>query len=60
MRPDDFERMSEKDRYIYLTMYEYPEQVFREHFAEDPLLVIGVMAGIYNIGLRPQYQAGAQ
>jgi len=60
MRPEDFERMSEKDQYIYMTMYDYPEKVFLEYTCKQPILIIGVIASIYNIGQRPEYQAGAQ
>ncbi len=59
MRPEDFYAMSEKDRYIYITMYDFPEQAFLEVMTHDPIFIIGIMAGIYNIGQRPEYQAGA-
>lgn len=60
MRPEDFERMSSKDRYIYMTMQEYPEKVFLQYTCKEPVLIIGVMAVIYNIGQRPEYQAGSK
>jgi hypothetical protein len=59
MIPEDFERMSEKDRYIYVTMYDFPEEMFLKHACKQPLLIIGIMSAIYNIGQLPEYKAGA-
>lgn len=59
MTPSEWAAMPENERYMCVVIQDGPEQHFRQVVTREPLFVLGVMALIYRIASRPEYQAGA-